>query len=72
MASVTLPIEFNGVPVFRITIAVKEVKNVAMLLPGMGFGEAELENKLQAIMQDVIQALDGSVTGLIVSNTEAA
>jgi hypothetical protein len=70
MASVTYPLEFRGVPIFKITIAVKVDQKTAHLLDALGFGEAELNNKLTAIMQDVTNALDGSVDGLIVSNME--
>ena len=67
MAKVTLPLEINGVAIVKVAISVTPARGMGPALDAMGFGEAELANKLGAIAQDIVEALDGSVEGLIVT-----
>lgn len=67
--SVEYPVEVNKIPIFRIKITVSVMPKVAMFLESLGFSDAELPNKLSSILDDVVVALDGSVEGLVVSNS---
>jgi hypothetical protein len=65
-----LPIEVNGIPGLVLTVSVSARKEMLDAMAAQGVDDAEIHNLIQAKIQEVVSALDGSVSGLIVSNLE--
>jgi hypothetical protein len=64
------PLEISGVPGMILTISVSVRKEMIGALDAVGVGAAELPNMQKKLLQEAIDAVDGTVPGLIVSNLE--
>lgn len=64
------PLEISGVPGMILTLSVSVRKEMLGPLDAVGVGPAELPNMQKKLLQDAIDACDGIVPGLIVSNLE--
>ena len=64
------PIEVSRVPGFVLTIQVSARKEMLDALNSVGVGPAELPNMQKKLLQDAVEACDGIVPGLIVSNLD--
>lgn len=70
MPTIKFPLEIGGIDAAVLNISIR-VNPLAMgALQAAGFGEMELANTLQAKAREVVEALDGSVKGLIVTSYE--
>ena len=68
--SVELPIEVDGVSGMTLKLSISARKEMLPLLDQVGVGPAELPNRIKTLLQDAVDACDGVVPGLIVSNLE--
>ena len=64
------PIEISDVPGMILTISVSAEKSMLAALDAVGVGTEEMPNLIKKLLQDAIDACDGTVPGLIVSNRE--
>jgi hypothetical protein len=64
------PLEISGVPGMILTVSVSVRKEMISALEAVGVGAAELPNMQKKLLQEAIDACDGTVSGLIVSNLE--
>lgn len=71
-ASLQFPIEVGEqkLPGLTLKVSIQADSKYLMLLNQHGYGEQELANYIRARLQDAVDALDGSLPGLIVSNLE--
>jgi hypothetical protein len=63
-------IEVSNVPGLVLNVSIKADPTMLHALAAVGVEGVELQNMIKARLDDVVQALDGSVRGLIVSNLE--
>jgi hypothetical protein len=68
--SIELPIEISGVAGMTLKLSVSARKEMLPLLDQVGIGTEELPNRIKTLLQDAVDACDGVVPGLIVSNRE--
>jgi hypothetical protein len=64
------PFEIDGMQVGSVTVTIKIDEKNLPFLRNAGFNEVELANTIEARLQDIITALDGSVPGLVVGYLE--
>lgn len=69
--TIKLPIEVQNVPGFTLTISVSANKEMLNSLEAIGIGQAEIGNHIKKLLQEAVDACDGIVPGLIVSNQES-
>jgi hypothetical protein len=68
--SIELPIEVDGVAGLTLKLSISAKKERLPLLDQVGVGPEELPNRIKTLLQDAVDACDGTVPGLIVSNRE--
>jgi hypothetical protein len=68
--SIEFPIEIDGVAGLVLKLSISAKKEMSPLLDQIGVGSEELPNRIKTLLQDAVDACDGTVSGLIVSNQE--
>lgn len=68
--SIEFIIEAQQVPGFTLKISVSARKEMLASLEAIGIGSTEIGNHIRKLVQETVDACDGSVTGLIVDNLE--
>ena len=68
--SIEFPIEIDGVAGMILKLSVSAKKEMLPLLDQVGVGTEELPNRIKTLLQEAVDACDGIVPGLIVSNRE--
>jgi hypothetical protein len=69
--TVILPIEIQNIPGFTLALSVSARKEMLASLEAIGIGPTEIGNHITKLLQEAVDACDGSVSGLIVSNRES-
>ncbi len=65
-----LPFEIDGTEVGSITVTIKINEAMLPALNMLGYSGEELSNTMKVRLIDAINAMDGSVPGLVVSDPE--